>query len=287
MTTTPGPSVLETIVAATRRRVEAAREDLPMRALEACVGRGRVPFGRARVRETLRRDGVRIIAECKRRSPSKGVLRQAYDAAGIAAAYAAQGAAAISVLTEPAFFDGDRAHLEAARRRVDVPLLRKDFTVDRYQIAEARLAGADLVLLIVAALDDAALADLLTYASSLDLATLVEVHDDEEARRAVDAGADLIGVNNRNLKTLAVSLDTSYHVIRHLPASCVRVAESGLRTGADLAALHAAGFDAFLMGERFMTEADPGAALRRVMAEAEAAGLAGARRDTPATGAAS
>jgi indole-3-glycerol phosphate synthase len=278
MTTLPPPSVLETIVAAARRRVEVARERLPLDDLEARVATSSGERRAARAEEALRGTGVHVIAECKRRSPSKGILRHAYDPASIAAAYQSAGAAAISVLTEPAFFDGDLTHLEAVRARVSVPVLRKDFTVDRYQIAEAYVAGADLVLLIVAAVDQTSLTDLLAYAGALDMGVLVEVHDEDEARRAVDAGARIIGVNNRNLKTLAVSLETSYRVARDLPASCIRVAESGLRTGADLAGLAAAGFDAFLMGERFMTEPDPGAALAQVLGDAARAMAAGAAR---------
>lgn len=275
---TQHPSVLDTIVAAARRRVEVARERVPLDVLEARIAAGGRAGRAARAEGALRGPGVRIIAECKRRSPSKGILRHEYDPAAIASAYASAGAAAISVLTEPAFFDGALAHLEAVRACVDVPVLRKDFTIDPYQVAEAHVAGADLVLLIVAALDQPMLTHLLTYATGLDLGVLVEVHDDVEARRAVDAGARIIGVNNRNLKTLAVSLDTSHRVARQLPASCIRVAESGLRTGDDVATLVAAGFDAFLMGERFMTNPDPGAALSRVRDDAARAIAAGAAR---------
>lgn len=271
----PAPaSVLDTIVAATRRRVAVVREATPLDVLERQIAQAPARGGRQRVAESLRAPGVRVIAECKRRSPSRGVLRDAYDPAAIAAGYEASGAAAISVLTEPAFFDGDLEHLRAVRARVALPVLRKDFTVDRYQIAEARLAGADMVLLIVAALEDAELRDLLAYATTLDLAALVEVHDEAEAQRAIDAGADLVGVNNRNLKTLAVSIDTSHRIVGRLPDDCIRVAESGLRTGDDIAALRDAGFDAFLMGERFMTDDDPGAALARVLAEASPSGHA-------------
>lgn len=272
------PSVLETIVAAARRRVEVARERRPLDVLEARIAADGRSGRAARAEAALRGPGVRVIAECKRRSPSKGILRHEYDPAAIASAYASAGAAAISVLTEPAFFDGDLAHLEAVRARVAVPVLRKDFTIDPYQVAEAYVAGADLVLLIVAALDQPMLTQLLWYATALDLAVLVEVHDEVEARRAVDAGARIIGVNNRNLKTLAVSLETSHRVARQLPASCIRVAESGLRTGDDVAALVSAGFDAFLMGERFMTDPDPGAALTRVLDDAARAIAAGASR---------
>jgi indole-3-glycerol phosphate synthase len=262
------PSVLETIVAASRRRVEAARAVVSRGELD--VRLAHVPAqGRAeRFRATLAAEGVRVIAECKRRSPSRGILRHDYDAPAIALRYAQAGAAAISVLTEPSFFDGALAHLEAARAAVDVPLLRKDFVVDEYQVAEAAAAGADAVLLIAAALDQDALVQLLEAAAGICVAALVEVHDEDEARRAVDAGAAIIGVNNRNLKTLAVSLDTAHRVRHVLPDTCLTVAESGLRTGADVAALMQAGYDAFLVGERFMTEPDPGAGLAGLIGEA-------------------
>lgn len=272
------PSVLDTIVAAARRRVEVARADVPLDVLEARIAE-REPDGRARRAEAaLRGDDVRVIAECKRRSPSRGILRAAYDPAAIATAYEEAGAAAISVLTEPTFFDGALAHLEAVRARVQVPVLRKDFTIDAWQIAEAHVAGADMVLLIVAALDQPTLVRLLAYASAIDLAALVEVHDETEAQRAVDAGARIIGVNNRNLKTLEVSIETSYRIAAMLPSSCVRVAESGLKTGEDLAGLLSVGFDAFLMGERFMTDDDPGAGLSRVRRAALDARAAGGTR---------
>lgn len=262
------PSVLETIVAASRRRVEANQAIVSRRELD--VRLADLPLhGRAeRFRAALEAEGIRVIAECKRRSPSRGILRHQYDASAIALRYAQSGAAAISVLTEPSFFDGALAHLEAARAAVSVPLLRKDFVVDEYQVAEAAVAGADAVLLIVAALDQVELARLLEAASAIGLAALVEVHDEDEARRAVDAGAAIIGVNNRNLRTLEVSLDTAYRVRHVLPDACTTVAESGLRTGADIAGLVDAGYDAFLVGERFMTEPDPGARLANLLADA-------------------
>lgn len=262
------PSVLDTIVAAARRRVEVARARVPLEALEARIAtqtRGPRGLGLA---AAWRAPGIHVIAECKRRSPSKGILRAEYDPVAIATSYARSGAAAISVLTEPAFFDGDLAHLEAVRTAVTLPLLRKDFTIDRYQIAEARVSGADLILLIVAALDAPTLRGLLTYATDLGLGALVEVHDADEVQRAIDSGAVLVGVNNRNLKTLEVSLETSHRLVRDLSATCTCVAESGLRGGADLAALAAAGFHAYLMGERFMIDDDPGAALARVIHDA-------------------
>jgi indole-3-glycerol phosphate synthase len=180
--------------------------------------------------------------------------------------YERAGAAAISVLTEPGFFDGALAHLEAVRNVVSVPLLRKDFIVHEYQLLEARAAGADAILLIVAALTDAELASLSAAARDLRLAALVEVHDANECRRALAAGAAIIGVNNRNLRTLQVDLDASRDVAGLLPAGVIAISESGLKTPADVHAMKQLGFRAFLMGERFMIEPDPGAALGSLLA---------------------
>jgi indole-3-glycerol phosphate synthase len=207
------------------------------------------------------RGGVNIIAECKRRSPSRGVLARDYDPAAIAAQYERGGAAAVSVLTEPTFFDGAPEHLTAVRAVVDLPLLRKDFIVDEYQLFEARAIGADAVLLIAAALGQPDLVRLQSRARALDLAVLVEVHDDEELARAVDSGARVIGVNNRNLRTLAVDVEASYRLAAKMPAEVVAVSESGLHSRDDLDRLSAAGYRAFLIGERFMTDANPARAI--------------------------
>jgi indole-3-glycerol phosphate synthase len=206
------------------------------------------------------------------------VLRWKYDPAAIAVAYERAGAAAVSVLTEPTFFDGDLEHLRAVRAAVGLPLLCKDFVVDPYQIWEARAAGADAVLLIVGALEQPALVDLLGAARQAELDALVEVHDERELDRALEAGADLVGVNNRNLRTLAIDLDTSRRLASRLPAGAVAVAESGLRTAADLRELQSRGYRAFLIGERFMAADDPGAALAALLASgtAEAADAAAA-----------
>lgn len=269
MSVTPTPSVLDAIVAAARKRVEVARDLVPLDAVERTIDASSRPS----FADSLAQPGIRVIAECKRRSPSKGVLRAAYDPVTIAGQYVAAGAAAISVLTEPGFFDGHLDHLRSVHAaQPATPLLRKDFIVDRYQIAEAASAGASAVLLIVAALDDVTLTDLLGYAETLGLDVLTEVHDEEEARRAIGAGAAIVGVNNRNLKTLEVSLETSLRVAPLIASARLRVAESGLRTGATLVELAAAGYDAFLIGERFMTEPDPGAELAALMAAARAAG---------------
>ena len=257
--------LLTAIVAAARSSAESrARSGAAEIDRQAAA---RAPRGDAFV-ASLGQPGIRVIAECKRRSPSRGVLRAIYDPPSLAAGYAGAGAAAISVLTEPTFFDGSLDHLRAVRAAVDVPLLRKDFLVTEFQLVEARAAGADAVLLIVAALDDRTLATLLAVAASLGLAALVEVHDRVELDRAVAAGATVIGVNSRNLRTLEVSPAVFDDLAPHLPDAATSVAESGLKTPADLARLRAAGFRAFLSGERFMTEADPGAALKTLMARA-------------------
>jgi indole-3-glycerol phosphate synthase len=212
-----------------------------------------------------------VIAECKRRSPSRGVLRAAYDPVAIARGYATAGAAAISVLTEPTFFDGSLDDLRAVRAAVDVPVLRKDFVVTRYQVVEAAVAGADAVLLIVAALDDEGLRALAAYARTCGLDTLVEVHDEPELERALAARADLVGVNSRNLRTLEVSTDVLDRLAPRIPRVVVAVAESGLKTAGDLRRLRALRYDAFLIGERFMTAPNPGAALAELKAQAEQA----------------
>jgi|SRR5579864_23765 len=218
--------------------------------------------------EALRQPGVRVIAECKRRSPSRGVLRAFYDPVAIARSYAAAGAAAISVLTEPAFFDGSIDHLRGVRAAVDVPVLRKDFLVTEFQLVEARAAGADAVLLIVAALDDSALVRLMAEAAGLGLATLVEAHDEVELERALSAGATLVGINSRNLRTLEVSTAVFEELAPRLPAAVIAVAESGLGAPSDLVRLRQRGYRAFLVGERFMIDPDPGTSLATLMARA-------------------
>ena len=277
------PNLLATIVAATRTTVAARVRRTPESALLAGIADR--PDGR-RFREALRRaDGPNIIAECKRRSPSQGRLRAEYDPADLAACYEARGAAAISVLTEPTFFDGSLDHLRAVRAAVHVPLLRKDFIVTSYQLLEAAASGADAVLLIVAALDDRELAALSAQAAELGLAVLVEVHDRDELRRALDADAQIIGVNNRNLRTLAVDLHTARALIGDIPAGVISVAESGLRTPADLVSLGRAGYQAFLIGETFMSTPDPGGALQRLLDGTRAARAADARTASVAGGA--
>jgi indole-3-glycerol phosphate synthase len=253
--------LLATITAAARRITEVRAETIPLAMVEKAAA-NRQPDG-AGFRQALRGGPApRVIAECKRRSPSRGILRQDYDAAAHARAYADAGAAAISVLTEPTFFDGALEHLASVRAAVRVPVLRKDFIVTRYQVFEAVMAGADAILLIVGALTPAGLRDLLDVAAQTGAAVLVEVHDEEELTMAADAGADIIGVNSRNLRTLAVDPGLHDRLASGLPASAVTVAESGLREAADLQRLERAGYHAFLVGERLIVEPDPGAALR-------------------------
>ncbi|HUF23068.1 MAG TPA: indole-3-glycerol phosphate synthase TrpC [Vicinamibacterales bacterium] len=258
--------MLHTIVAASRRAVTEREVRAPLAMLEESAPVRHTGAFRAAL-EKGGEGGPRIIAECKRRSPSKGILREQYDTAAIAASYAAAGAAAISVLTEPSFFDGTLADLAAARAAVSIPVLRKDFIVTRYQLAEARAAGADAVLLIVAALEDEALRDLLRSAEAYGLDALVEVHDAEELERAVAAGAAIIGVNSRNLHTLDVDTSVLHALAGRIPHGVVAVAESGIRDAATVNALRADGYRAFLVGERFMTSDDPGAALAALLQE--------------------
>jgi indole-3-glycerol phosphate synthase len=258
------PDLLKTIVAATQRTIAARREVESLEALEPRAMRTS-PRGELFESRLAREGSTNVIAECKRRSPSKGVLAVEYDPVTIAKRYEDGGAAAISVLTEPSFFDGALAHVSAVRAAVNIPLLRKDFVVDEYQLFEARAAGADAALLIVAALQQAQLVRLQARAWELGLATLVEVHDDEELTRAIDSGARVIGVNNRNLRTLAVDLRASDRLAARMPAHVIAVSESGLRSRGELDRLAAAGYRAFLIGERFMTDPDPARAIRELI----------------------
>jgi indole-3-glycerol phosphate synthase len=256
--------LLDTIVGAARHAAEARERLVPIDALRQQITRQ--PRGEAFHRALRSSAAPPVIAECKRRSPSKGILRNDYDAAAHARSYVDAGAAAISVLTEPTFFDGSLDHLSAVRAAVDVPLLRKDFVVTEYQLVEAVVRGADAVLLIVGALDDGRLRTLQRQATELGLAALVEVHDLDELDRAADAGAAIIGVNSRNLRTLAVDLSVLDHVVAAMPTGVTAVAESGIRTPADIERLSTLGYHAFLVGERLITETDPGAALRALRA---------------------
>ena len=256
--------LLRTIVAATQRTLEARRGRESLAALEQRAAAVQ-PRGSQFEAALAAAGRVNVIAECKRRSPSRGVLAPTYDPVRIAAQYERGGAAAVSVLTEPTFFDGALEHLTAVRAAVGLPLLRKDFVVDEYQLFEARAAGADAALLIVAALEQPDLIRLQQRAWQLGLAALVEVHDEDELSRAIDSGARVVGVNNRNLKTLAVDVEASYRLAARMPAGVIAVSESGLQSRADLGRLSAAGYRAFLIGERFMTDADPARAIAELI----------------------
>jgi indole-3-glycerol phosphate synthase len=256
--------LLATIVAATRHIVEVRQAKEPLAAL---AERAAAMSSRSGLFQTaLTRPGLfNIVAECKRRSPSRGVLRADYDPATIAASYERGGAAAISVLTEPTFFDGSLEHLIAVRAAVQIPILRKDFIVSEYQLLEAKAAGADAILLIVAALRPVELKILHDHARRHGLDALVEVHDATELAIAIDAGARIIGVNNRNLRTLEVDVHASETLIAQMPSGIVAISESGLKTSEDLVRLRALGYHAFLIGERFMSAADPGEQLQELL----------------------
>jgi indole-3-glycerol phosphate synthase len=249
-------------VAATLHVVDVRKASQPVTALERHIRRR--PDGAGFERAVRQAAAPRVIAECKRRSPSRGILRQNYAPAAHARSYASAGAAAISVLTEPTFFDGSLEHLQAVRAAVGLPLLRKDFIVTEYQLFEAAAFGADAALLIVAALRDVELKKLVHRAAELGLAALVEVHDADEIARAIDAGARIIGVNSRDLRTLAVDPAALERAAARLPKEMARIAESGIRTRQDIDRLSAMGYDAFLVGERLIVAQDPGRALREL-----------------------
>ena len=210
---------------------------------------------------TIARGRPAVIAEVKRASPSKGLLRDPFRPAEIAQSYAAAGATCLSVLTDRDFFQGSEEYLREARAACKLPALRKDFIIDPYQVYEARLIGADCILLIVAALDDARLLALARLAAELKMDVLVEVHDAEELERALVMNAGLIGVNNRNLRTFETRLQTTLELLPRIPADCTVVTESGIHTPADVALMRAHGVHAFLVGEAFMRAPDPGAKL--------------------------
>lgn len=258
------PDLLQAIVSATARIVLERKRRQSAVQLEAHAY-SRSPDAE-RFRAALAATAaVNVIAECKRRSPSRGVLRTDYDPAAIARSYESGGAAALSVLTEPTFFDGSLEDLGAVRAAVTLPLLRKDFVIDPYQLLEARAHGADAILLIVAALSDRQLQQLHRAARALGLAVVVEAHDGAEVDRALAAGAEIIGVNNRNLRTLDVDIAASAEAAARIPPHVIAVSESGLKTVDDLKRMRALGYRAFLIGERFMTASDPGTALRALL----------------------
>jgi indole-3-glycerol phosphate synthase len=247
-------SILEHIMTAKRAEVAAAKKRMPRVKLDDA------PPARDFV-AALRAKRPAVIAEIKRASPSKGLLRENFDPAVIARSYEKGGAACMSVLTDREFFQGAPEHLSAARAACALPALRKDFLIDPYQVMEARAWGADCVLLIVACLADAQMRDLEALAHSLGMAVLVEVHDEAELERALRLRTPLIGINNRNLRTFEVSLDTTLAMLPRVPAERLVVSESGIHAPADIARLRSAGVRAYLVGEAFMRAPDPGVAL--------------------------
>jgi indole-3-glycerol phosphate synthase len=262
-------TILDRIVDARRASIAHRKRVLPEVALKIAVEKKAPP-----VRDfaaALSRDGCNVIAELKKASPSLGVIREEYAPAVLAASLERAGAVALSVLTEEDFFSGSLADLKEACRVVQLPILRKDFIVDPWQVWETRAAGADSFLLIAAVLGDSAVRELLDLGRSLGMEPLVEVHSREELDRVVAAEARIIGVNNRDLHNFKVRLETSLELIERIPDDCVAVSESGLRTHEDLVRLRRAGFDAFLIGEHLMKSADPAEPLRQFLG-AEGAG---------------
>lgn len=259
--------VLDRIVRAKAERLEHAKLIAPAEQVAEQSSRAAAARRAGSFAEALARPGaVNVIAEVKHRSPSKGVIREDFNPVCIALGYRDAGAAALSVLCEEDFFGGSLDHLKAIRGHVDLPLLRKDFIFDEYQIHESAAAGADALLLIVAILGDELLARLVDLARSLKLDTLVEVHSAFEMERAVRAGARVIGVNNRDLTTFTVDLSVSTELAPLAPEGAVLVSESGINSAREVRSLKSAGYHAFLIGEHFMRAADPGDALRGLVA---------------------
>ena len=262
-------TILDRILESRRAEVEHRKKVLPETALKYGV-KAALP-----VRDfaaALSRDAINVLAELKPASPSRGIIRDPFDAPALGKALESAGAAALSVLTEGEFFHGSLKNLRDARKETAVPVLRKDFIFDPWQVWESRANDADSFLLIVAALSDGQLRDLITLGRELGMEPLVEVHTSGELGRALAAGVRIIGVNNRDLKTLTVRIETSYELIERIPDNCLAVAESGLRSHADLENLRAAGFDAFLIGEHLMLSPDPGAALRALLLPPDSGG---------------
>ena len=248
--------ILDTIVAHKRRELKQDRERTPLQALKIQIPD--LPPTRDFKASLTVPGAVNLIAEVKRKSPSKGIISEDFDPVKIAKIYAGNGASAISVLTDHEFFGGDLSFLSAIRNAVDVPLLRKDFTIDEYHIYQARAAGADAVLLIVAILTPEQLREFIGVAKHLDLAALVEVHTQTELDIALDVGAEIIGINNRDLKTFHTDIATSFHLRKSIPNDKIVVSESGIYSREDVIRLGEAAMDAILVGESLMRSADIG-----------------------------
>ena len=264
------PDILQKILA--RKAEEIAERGARLSVAELARQAERLPPPRpfrARLEQTIAQGRPAVIAEIKRASPSKGLLRDPFRPAEIARGYATAGACGLSVLTDRDFFQGCEAYLQEARAACELPVLRKDFLIDPYQVYEARQIGADCILLIVAALDDARLHDLARLAAELQMDVLIEVHDAEELERALALDPGLIGINNRNLRTFATRLETTLDLLARIPAGRIVVTESGIHTPADVALMRGHGVHAFLVGEAFMRAADPGAKLAELFGTGE------------------
>ena len=259
---------LDQIIAATRRRVDAARASANLRELEQ-QAQEHTPRGFRRALAERNRTGPAVIAELKKASPSRGLIRADFDPERLAQDLETAGAAALSVLTDEEFFQGSLSNLRRASATTRLPCLQKDFIVEEFQLLQARAYGADAILLIVAVLSQEELNSLAKKSRDLGLDVLCEAHDEDELRRAVDAGCDLIGVNNRNLRTFKVDPQTTLRLAELIPKNVVGVAESGIEKGIDVARLRSAGYQAFLIGESLMKAESPGEALRSLLAEAE------------------
>jgi indole-3-glycerol phosphate synthase len=255
-------TVLDRILDARRAEVDRRKRVLPETALKYGV-KAATPL--RDFSGALSRAGLNVIAELKPASPSRGVLRDPFDPVTLARGLEAAGAAALSVLTEPEFFHGSLKNMRDARKETELPALRKDFIFDPWQVWETRANDADSFLLIVAALNDGLLRELIALGRELGMEPLIEVHTAQELDRAIAAEARIIGVNNRDLKTLDVRVETSFELVERIPDGCIAVSESGLRARDDLVRLHAAGFDAFLIGEQLMVAAEPAAALAELL----------------------
>ena len=261
--------ILNQIVAVKREEVAAAQKRISLAALRAdAESRVLTRDFEGALRAKIAKGQAAVIAEVKKASPSKGVLRADFIPADIAQSYAEHGAACLSVLTDKDFFQGSIDYLKQARASCSLPVLRKDFIVDPYQVYESRVMGADCILLIAACLDDAQMKALEALALSLDMAVLVEVHDRAELERALQLKTPLLGINNRNLQTFEVSLDTTLGLVKEVPADRLLVTESGITTAADVARLREAKVNAFLVGEAFMRAEDPGVALAGLFPDA-------------------
>lgn len=266
-------TILADIIAATRRRVRECRSNGNLGELER-QAEAHVPRGFRRKLEAASKSGIAVVAELKKRSPSRGLIRSDFNAAALARELEAAGSAALSILTDEEFFSGSLTNLRTASEVTQVPCLRKDFIIDEFQIVEARANRSDAILLITAALSQEELVALVKRAAEIQLDVLCEVHDEEELGRALDAGCDLIGVNSRDLKTFKVDLGTAFRVADILPHGIVAVAESGIESGADIARLRSAGYDGFLIGESLMRAELPGEALKKLLTEATASSSA-------------